>query len=83
MPASPAQPPPLANFRANRRGYWSLWIFRGPVRLSLFAELIANDRPLLVRYDGALYVPVLSTTRDRVRRPSRPRPTTATPTCAS
>jgi microcin C transport system permease protein len=47
------------NFRANRRGYWSLWIFLVLFVVSLFAELIANDRPLLVRYEGRLYVPVL------------------------
>jgi microcin C transport system permease protein len=34
------------NFKANRRAYWSLIIFSVPVRLSLFAEFIANDRPL-------------------------------------
>ncbi len=49
----------LGNFRANRRGYWSLWIFLALFIGSLFAELIANDRPLLVRYDGRFYVPVL------------------------
>ena len=49
----------LPNFRANRRGYWSLWIFLALFGLSLLAEVIANDRPLLVRYDGALYFPVL------------------------
>jgi len=48
----------LHNFRANRRGYWSLWIFLAIFGLTLGAELIANDKPLLVRYDGALYVPV-------------------------
>ncbi len=46
------------NFCANRRGYWSLWLFIGLFTVSLFAELIANDRPLLVKYDGAYYVPV-------------------------
>jgi microcin C transport system permease protein len=51
----------LHNFRANRRGYWSLWIFLALFVLTLFAELIANDRPLLVRYDGRYYVPVLKT----------------------
>jgi microcin C transport system permease protein len=50
----------LANFRANKRGFWSLWIFLALFGLSLFAEFIANDRPLLVRYDGHLYVPVLA-----------------------
>jgi microcin C transport system permease protein len=49
----------IANFRANRRGYWSLWIFLALFVLSLFAELIANDRPLLVRYDGRFYFPVV------------------------
>jgi microcin C transport system permease protein len=51
----------LANFRANRRGYWSLWIFLALFGLSLGAELLANDRPLLVRYEGRLYWPVLVT----------------------
>src|SRR5207244_13373341 len=49
----------LDNFRANRRGFWSLWIFLVLFVLSLFAEFIANDRPLLVRYEGSFYVPVL------------------------
>ena len=49
----------LRNFRANRRGYWSLWIFLALFVGSLFAEFIANDRPLLVRYDGGFYVPAI------------------------
>ncbi len=49
----------LAIFRANRRGYWSLWIFLVLFGASLFGEFIANDRPLLIRYDNAWYVPVL------------------------
>jgi microcin C transport system permease protein len=48
----------LANFRANRRGFWSLWLFLLLFGVSLFAEFIANDRPLLVRYDGAFHFPV-------------------------
>ena len=47
------------NFRANRRGYVSLWVFLALFILSLFAEFIANDRPLLVRYDGGFFTPVL------------------------
>lgn len=50
----------LANFRANRRGYWSLWIFLVLFFLSLFAEFIANDKPLIVRYDGAVYLPIFN-----------------------
>jgi microcin C transport system permease protein len=49
----------LANFRANRRGYVSLYVFTVLFVLSLFAELIANDKPLFVWYDGAPYFPVL------------------------
>jgi microcin C transport system permease protein len=48
----------LANFRANRRGFWSLWIFLALFVLSLLAEFIANDRPFLVAYDGSWYFPV-------------------------
>jgi microcin C transport system permease protein len=48
----------LRNFRANRRGFWSLWIFLVLFGATLFAEFIANDKPLLVRYDGGYYVPV-------------------------
>jgi microcin C transport system permease protein len=48
----------LRNFRANRRGYWALWAFLVLFGVSLFAEFIANDRPLVVRYDGRVYVPV-------------------------
>lgn len=47
------------NFKANRRGYWSLWIFLGLFVISLFAEFVANDRPLLVSYKGELLAPVL------------------------
>ncbi|BBF94862.1 ABC transporter permease [Blastochloris tepida] len=49
----------LANFRANRRGYWAFWIFTVLFIVSLFAEFVANDRPFLVKYDGRYYVPVL------------------------
>lgn len=50
----------LANFRANRRGYWSLWIFLVLFFISLFAEFIANDRPLLVDYHGHFYFPIFA-----------------------
>lgn len=47
------------NFSNNRRGYFSLWIFLLLFILSLFAELIANDRPIVVSYQSNLYFPVL------------------------
>jgi microcin C transport system permease protein len=49
----------LANFRANRRGMISLWIFGILFVLTLFAEVIANDRPLFVRMEGNNFFPVL------------------------
>ncbi len=50
----------LHNFRANRRGYYSLWIFLVLFTASLFAEMIANDKPLLVVYDAKPYFPVVT-----------------------
>ncbi|MBU6281049.1 dipeptide ABC transporter ATP-binding protein [bacterium] len=47
----------LALFRANRRGRWSAWIFAGLLVASLGAELVANDRPLVVSYDGEIFFP--------------------------
>ena len=49
----------LANFRANRRGRLSLWIFAALFLVTLFAELVANDRPIVASVDGRLYFPVL------------------------
>jgi len=49
----------LDNFRANRRGWWSFWIFLFLFLSTLFAEFIANDRPLLIWYKGELLSPVL------------------------
>jgi microcin C transport system permease protein len=47
------------NFKANRRGYWALWIFLVLFVASLLAECIANDKPFLVEYDGHYYFPSL------------------------
>ena len=59
IPIRPITRRRIANFRKNRRGYWSLWIFLALLVISLPAEFIANEKPLLVRYDGAFYFPVL------------------------
>jgi len=72
----PASPPPIRgpwgmklsplnqrrwrNFKANRRAYWSLIIFSIIFGASMFAELIANDRPLLVQYRGEFYTPIFN-----------------------
>lgn len=49
------------NFKANRRGYWSFWIFLALFIVSLFAELIANDKPFYVSFDGKSYFPAFVT----------------------
>ena len=46
-------------FKRNRLGYWSLVIFGVLVVASLFAELLSNDRPLVVRYEGKTYFPIV------------------------
>jgi microcin C transport system permease protein len=48
----------LKLFRANRRGYWSLMIFLLFFGLSLFAEVIANDKPIILEYQASYYFPV-------------------------
>ncbi|MFO1138549.1 MAG: ABC transporter permease [Paracoccus sp. (in: a-proteobacteria)] len=48
----------LRNFRRNRRAFWSLLIFTVLFVAALFAELIANDRPIVVSYKGSYYFPV-------------------------
>ena len=53
-------------FRRNRLGFWSLLLFCTLVVLSLAAELVSNDRPLLVRYQGQLYFPVLVSYPEKV-----------------
>lgn len=50
----------LANFKANRRGYISFWIFMVCFVFSLFAEFIANDKPLLIKYDNSFYFPIFN-----------------------
>ncbi len=46
-------------FKRNRLGHWSMLIFCILVTLSLLAEVISNDRPLLVLYEGQIYVPIV------------------------
>lgn len=48
----------LAQFRANKRGYWSYWIFTALLLIACSAEFIANDKPIILSYQGGLYYPV-------------------------
>ncbi len=50
----------LSLFAANRRGWWSLWIFLALFFLSLIAEFIANDKPIIMQYQGKYYFPVFT-----------------------
>ena len=59
IPVTPLTRRRLAQFRANGRGFWSLWLFLGLFLLSLGAEFVANDRPLLIRFQGDFYFPAV------------------------
>ena len=58
---TPIQQRRLENFKRNRRGFWSLWLFLLLFVVSLAAEVIANDRPLILSYHDELYFPVVET----------------------
>jgi microcin C transport system permease protein len=49
------------NFKTNRRGFWSLWLFLVLFIVSLFAEFVANDKPIYVSYAGKSYLPAFFT----------------------
>ena len=59
MALSPINQRRLAQFKAHKRGWYSLWLFLALTLLSLGAELIANDKPLLLSHQGELFFPVL------------------------
>ena len=61
IPITPIVQRRLTSFRRNSRGFWSLWIFLLLFAISLPAEFIANDKPLLMRFQGHYYMPVLAT----------------------
>jgi microcin C transport system permease protein len=61
MNLSPLARRRLKQFCANRRGFWSLWAFLFLFTLALLAPLIANDKPILISYDGKLLFPVMKT----------------------
>jgi microcin C transport system permease protein len=58
MTLSPLTHRRLAQFRANKRGFYAFWIFLAVLVLTLGAEFIANDKPLFVWYNGGAYAPV-------------------------
>ena len=58
MALSPLNRRRLANFKANRRGFWSFWIFLFLFVFTLFAEFVANDEPFLVVHEGEIHMPI-------------------------
>jgi microcin C transport system permease protein len=52
------------NFKRNKRGFWSLWLFLALFLISLFADFIANDKPLFIHFDGKSFFPVIFTYPD-------------------
>jgi microcin C transport system permease protein len=51
----------LYQFKANKRGFWSFWIFLILFFFAISAPLIANNKPLLIFFDQKIYVPILQT----------------------
>jgi len=74
MSTAPSAPAPSRSparrawlrFKRNRLGFWSLMVFGALVLLSLAAEVISNDKPLAVRYDGHWYFPLVQTYPEKV-----------------
>lgn len=56
----------LDQFKHNRRGYWSFWVFIFLFFVSLGAEFVANDKPIVVRHDGAFYFPAVQSYSETV-----------------
>ena len=54
------------NFKKNKRGYWSLWIFSILFSLSLLGELWINDKPIVVSYQNQLYFPIIEDVKENV-----------------
>lgn len=56
---SPLRKQQIATFKANKRAFYSLWVFAILFFISLFAEFIANDKPIIVQYQNSFYFPVI------------------------
>ncbi len=59
MNLSPITRRRISQFKANTRGFWSFWIFVALLFMCLGAELIANDKPILLKFQGDLYAPII------------------------
>ncbi|QQG35922.1 MAG: ABC transporter permease [Micavibrio aeruginosavorus] len=61
MTLSPLARRRLKQFRANKRGFWSLWIFLSLLALALLSPVVANDKPIMLGFEGKLYAPIFKT----------------------
>ena len=60
MKLSPLNKRRLQNFKSNKRGFYSFWIFSFLFIVSIFADFIANDKPLLIKFDQEYYYPIIN-----------------------
>ena len=60
MKLSPLNKRRLQNFKSNKRGFYSFWIFSFLFVVSIFADFIANDKPLLIKFDQEYYFPIIN-----------------------
>ena len=60
MKLSPLNKRRLQNFKSNKRGFYSFWIFSFLFIVSIFADFIANDKPLLIKFDQKYYCPIIN-----------------------
>ena len=59
MRLSPLNKRRLENFKSNKRGWYSFWIFSFLFVISIFADFISNDKPLLIKYESNIYFPII------------------------
>ncbi len=78
VPPVAAQPAPLAELQGQPRGWWSLWIFMILFVVTLFAEFVANDKPILISYKNEYYAPIFTDYPEEVFAASCRSRTTAT-----
>ena len=60
MKLSPLNKRRLQNFKSNKRGFYSFWIFSFLFIVSIFADFISNDNPLLIKFDQEYYFPIIN-----------------------
>ena len=65
MTLSPLNKRRLDNFKSNKRGWYSFLIFTFLFLVSIFADFIANEKPLLIKYQDQIYLPIINKYAER------------------